>query len=462
MKSDSNETNQNLEELCRCVARWFVRKDNKFYDIDRPNTPLCRNDIEMITLSRIRSNFPRIQLSSDLLRNIFRRTIDELTTLEDQSISVWSGELRCQPGHLDRLVRSDGVVSINQWREPEYRKLRVNEADYGLAADFFETIFPRPAERDMFLNWVAWCLQNENEKPMWGPLLYSRTMGTGKSTVCSLLAKLFGEANSATQNNVDTLTGRFNMTLLQSKLVVSEELQITPGSKAANMLKTFMTEETTVSEMKGREAERVRQSCCFIFTTNHLPTWLDENNRRFYVLEVDHDGHASGKNSDQFIQLVSRFHAFMAEPQNIAKLYNALMARTLPDDFSAKTLNLARHSTDIMRRLSTASEQTVTSMLEEKLGSQGLNAIPETDVTTFIVRVLKSPISRTRHLMAELGWTKVKVKWGAAEYNRSIWVRPEFTITGGKIYGPDCEPIKVDEHLEALLPEEMRGVNQYA
>jgi hypothetical protein len=162
-----------------------------------------------------------------------------------------------------------------------------------------------------------------------------------------LAAKLFGEENSATQNNIDMLTGRFNMTVLRSKLVVSEELQVKPGSRPANMLKSYMTEKVTLSEMKGREAERIRQLCCFMFTTNHLPTWLDEENRRFYVIEVDHDGQASGPKAAKFCNLVGRLHDFMNDPSSIAKLYNALMARELPATFSAKSLNVAEHSTDI-------------------------------------------------------------------------------------------------------------------
>ncbi|UTH44940.1 primase-helicase family protein [Loktanella salsilacus] len=460
MKNTTNEPNQYTEEtiatICRSIAQWFVRKDNKFYDVTRPHVTLSRNDVERIALSRMRPLVSPTGLTNQLVRAVFRRAIDDLTTLDDQSIAVWNGEISCRPGHRGRLVRNDGAVSINLWQRPEYRDLRINEADYGLAGEFFATILPRQAERDMFLNWVAWCLQNEASKPTWGPLLYSRTMGTGKSTVCTLLTELFGDRNSVIQNNIDTLTSRFNMTVLQSKLVVSEELQVKPGSKAANMLKSYMTETTTLSEMKGREAERVRQSCCFVFTTNHLPTWLDGDNRRFYVIDVDHDGHASGPRAAEFVDLVGRLHAFMADPTNLARLYNALMARTLPSDFSATTLNTALHSTEIMRRLASASEQTVVAMLDEELTSRGTNAIPESSITRFVAQTLRSPMSQTRHLMADLGWSKVKVKWDGVDYTRSVWVRPKFCIERGYICGPGTDPVKLGDHLAAVLPPEGR------
>jgi hypothetical protein len=44
--------------------------------------------------------------------------------------------------------------------------------------------------------------------------------------LAAVATALFGPANTAIQNNVDKLTGRFNMSLLQSKFVVSEEVKL--------------------------------------------------------------------------------------------------------------------------------------------------------------------------------------------------------------------------------------------
>ncbi|WP_281857912.1 primase-helicase family protein [Litoreibacter halocynthiae] len=448
----------NIRTICRSVARWFVRKDNKFYDINRPTTPLSRRDVEQMMFLRIRNHHPEIELSNNLIKGVFRRAIDDLSTREDQSIAVWAGEINCIPGNTDRLVFGDGAVTINSWHQPAYRTLRVNEAEYGIADEFFAAIFPRAAEREMFLNWLAWCLQNESDKPTWAPLLYSRTKGTGKSTLCQLLALLFGEDNSVTQNNVDMLTSRFNMTALRSKLVISEELQLRPGSRQATMLKSYLTETTTLSEMKGREAERVKQSCCFIFTTNHLPTWIEEGDRRFYVIEVDHSGHASGEKASEFTALIARLYDYMDDSANIAKLHAALMARSLPDSFSAKSLNVSIHATPIMLRINAASERTVLTLLEEELNRHGLKAMPESNLTAFISQSLKSSIGQTRHLMAELGWTKFKVKWGGATFSKALWVAPEFSVDRGYLQGPGMEPVKIDDHLNKAMPDELKGI----
>jgi hypothetical protein len=36
-----------------------------------------------------------------------------------------------------------------------------------------------------------------------------------------------------------------------------------------------------LAEQKGREAERVDQYCCFLVTTNHLPLWIEADERRY-------------------------------------------------------------------------------------------------------------------------------------------------------------------------------------
>ena len=102
------------------------------------------------------------------------------------------------------------------------------------------------------------------------------------------------------------------MTMLNSKLVISEELKLDPKDKArGNALKTFITERDTISEIKGREAERVQQCCCFLFTTNHIPLWIEAEDRRYWVVQADHDGHASGPRALEFAQLVGNVRAYI-------------------------------------------------------------------------------------------------------------------------------------------------------
>lgn len=435
------------QTLTRALCSWFVRRDGKYYSVSNPNVPLSRPDVKQIAFARFEEEFPDITLTIPLLKAVFARAIEQTHTQADETIAVWGGRRACLAGNPARIVRKQGVAVINTWTQPHYRQLGVIEADYGLASDFLAWIFPREAERNMVLNWLAWCLQNESDKPTWAPFLYSRSKGSGKSTFCALAACLFGEGNAVTQNNVDALTSRFNMTTLHSKLVISEELQLKQDGPQANALKTYITEATTLAEMKGHEAERVTQQCCFIFTTNHLPLWIEAEDRRYYIVDIDHDGHATGDRSEEFSDLVARLMDFLADPVSLAKLYNALMARPLPESFSAKTLNVASDATEIMKRIHQSSRQVSVEQLEEQLNQLGRNVIPEAEVAQFVQQHLRGNINSIRHMMGELGWTKQSLKWGGKDYARAIWVRPGFSVDRGKVHGPNGWSMAIDQHL---------------
>ncbi|WP_428515387.1 DUF5906 domain-containing protein [Roseovarius sp.] len=449
-KNDNQKTytEAELNRLVNAVCSWFVRRDGKYYQVEHLSTKLSRDDVAHISLARIRDECNDIETSRDLLRDGFRRAIEMKHAIPGQTIPIWNGREYCDPGTDARVVNERGAVAVNSWREPGYRLVDEVEPSWGVAEEFLETIFPREAEREMFLNWLAWCLQNESDKPNWAPFLYSARKGTGKSTLCQLVARLFGSENAVTQNNVDKLTGRFNASVLTRKLVVCEELNLRQDSPQGNALKTYLTEREIMTERKGQEAEQIRHCCCFLFTSNHLPLWIEPEDRRYYLIEIDHDGHATGPRAGEFASLVERLYAFMRDDRAIAGLHRVLMERKLDDGFSAKTLNVERDATPLMRRVQGASEQTVRTQLAERLDERGQHAVPEADVAALIRTELGQNVNSTRHMMTELGWSKFKVKWAKQDYARAIWVREGYWVENGKVRGPGGYSQPIAEHLE--------------
>nr|WP_256369773.1 primase-helicase family protein [Tropicimonas sp. IMCC6043] len=278
---------------------------------------------------------------------------------------------------------------------------------------------------------------------MWAPFLYSRRKGTGKSTLCQLVSHLFGQANSKTQNSVEKLTGKFNSTMLLSKLIISEELKLKPDSSQGNTLKTYITEAVTTSEAKGREVQQVRQCCCFLFTSNHLPLWIEADDRRYYVIDVDHDGHASGPRAKEFQELVGRVRNHMEDEESLAALYHRLMDRRQAGDFDATSLNLATASNPIMMRIQNSSRQVVLEQLEEHLAEIKQFAVPQEDLIEFIKRDLGGNANQLRHLMSELRWRNEKVKWDGKDFARAIWVHPDYWVDRGHVHGPEGYKAKI-------------------
>jgi hypothetical protein len=449
-RNDIEPDEADIATLAKAVSRWYVRVDNKFFDVANPLYKMSMPDVQRVCILRFKEDYPEILRTDELLKAVFKRSITQMHDDPEQSVQVWNGNRMCKAGNPAPLLPEFGTVALNTWSQPGYRAGPLPEPDLGTVGDFLDVFFTRKEDQDTFLNWLAWCLRNEGDKPTWAPFFYSKTKGSGKSTLCAIVERLFGEKNTATQNNVDKLTSKFNLTMLNSKLVISEELQLRPDSTQANALKTFITEKHTISEAKGREAERVDQCCCFLFTTNHLPLWIEAEDRRYWIVEVDHDGHAAGENAAAFAGLVGNVRAYLKHDAHVAGLYNFLMQRELPVEFDAKTLNVVKDATPIMEQIFGASRQTTVDLLEEYLNAQGLNALPELKIAEIVTKEIKGNINSTKHLMSELAWQKKKLKWAGKDYVRALWIRPGCVVEGGWITDAKGNRTSLDMHLQKL------------
>jgi hypothetical protein len=173
--------------LSRAVASWYVRKDNKFYPSDRLIAKLSKEDVERTCINRMVATFPEIKQNNELATQVFTQTIVKRHTQLDQTIPVWDGTMTCNAGDEARYQWRDGAVSVNSWTKPGYRTVVPSNQPLDPIERFFDAVFARAEEKAMFLDWLAWSLQNEGLKPKWAPFLYSATKGSGKSTLCTEL-----------------------------------------------------------------------------------------------------------------------------------------------------------------------------------------------------------------------------------------------------------------------------------
>ena len=148
-----------LEEILQTVAQWYVRKNNKYYDVDVPGEVLSRDDVERIIIQRLKVTFPGNDIPQDIIRQILQKLIRDMFVSPRESIPIWSGIRKSVPGNTNKIMFSPHMTAtINTWRVPEYRKLAEDAADWGPFEEFLETMLPREDEREMLINWLAWCL----------------------------------------------------------------------------------------------------------------------------------------------------------------------------------------------------------------------------------------------------------------------------------------------------------------
>ena len=149
---------EHLTTLTRAMASWFVRCDNSFYDVEDLTRKRSRMDVELTALLRFRECYPEIILNKQLLGAVYKRAIQTRHDVAEEMIMPWNGRVVCLPGNPKRIVIANGVATINSWSLPRHRTLEVAPANSTVFDEFLEWIFPREAERAMFLNWLAWCL----------------------------------------------------------------------------------------------------------------------------------------------------------------------------------------------------------------------------------------------------------------------------------------------------------------
>ena len=426
------------EQLIKLLATSYVRREGRFFHIDRPGVPLTREDLQRSFLCQAQKFNDETPISKPILKEVFNTAITEISADTNRSIPVWTGRIIAYPGSLERRIPLEsGQFDLNAWVQPAYRAANAAEGGLGCFRLFFDQLFPRKEEQERVLDWLAWCLQNEGKKPNWAVMLYSQNKGTGKSTFCKIAARLFGEDNTSIENSLEKVAGKFNAPILSKKLVICEEVNLRPESEVGNKLKTLITEAFTTVESKGRDVSKVQLFSVFLLNSNHLPLWIEAGERRFYILDVNHDGHASGSQAASFGKLVNTINKALESDERVSELYHWLMARELNPECDPMALNTAVHGTDVMKRILANQMSATSQQLAEFLGREKAIAITEQDLRAYVSNEMRLKPSAIRHLMSEQGWNRYTVKWGGVDYARAIWTAPKYLVDRGNILGPN-------------------------
>ena len=471
LNEDGTPYNPSIKEILRLVSGWFVKKDNKYHDVNNLQTTYQAQDLKQVIVTRIKVLFPNLTLTNKDLKEFFLVLVDPPISQAnpEENIPVWSGHTVCLPANTQKVFFKDGVATVNLWEYPAYR--RGKSAPGKAFNEFLSFVIPDEAERNVFLDWLAWSLKYEEQKPRWAIMFYSQKQGTGKTVLTDLVKDLFGTANTSRINGVRQLVARFNKEVLQHKLVVVEEIEVRKGSKEANQVKSLITEDSTTVEAKGLPSSVEAINCAFLMTTNHLPTWLEEADRRFFILNFDHEGYNNGgKDYEKFVGLVKNLKEQVGTPAGIKGIYDDLMARDLTDH-NAMSLDVMKHSTSLMQELKVLTPDVVKEQIKEVLGRHGIVFLMSKQATDLINCFAFREANSQTHLFTELGYKKARFAWGGVKSQRACWFLPSAdpdrgeVLVGGIRAPMEQQVNKVSELLlDPLLRESVnvKPINYYA
>jgi hypothetical protein len=460
LNEDGTPYNPSYDEILRLVSGWFVKKDNKFHDVNNLQTTYQAQDLKQVIVSRIKVLFPKLELTNKDLKDFFLVLLDPpiSNANPERNIPVWSGHTVSLPANTQKISFSDGVATVNLWEYPAYRRAK------GVKGTAFEEylayVIPNEAERVVFLNWLAWSLKHENRKPRWAVMLYSQRQGTGKTVLTELVKDLFGVANTSRINGVRQLVARFNKEVLQHKLVIVEEIEVKKGSKEANQVKSLITEDSTTVEAKGLPSSVSTINCAFLMTTNHLPTWLEEADRRFFILNFDHEGYNNGgKDYDKFVGLVKDLKEQISTPAGVKGIYDDLMARDL-SEHNPMSLNVMKHSTSLMKTLQVLTPDVVKEEVGEVLRNHDVLFLTSKQATDLIRCFTSSREANSQtHIFTELGYKKDRFAWGGSKSQKACWyLRSADPARGELLVNGERKPIgdQIDKVSELLLDPLLR------
>jgi len=282
--------------------------------IQRCNSPISLGYGDLDGLAVLQQRFALLNLNGKIW--LFDRTALSVRT-SDGTAAKLNLSTRSDGGLLmERYFRSifpnadAGKILKNFWVDPEtacYDGVEFNPK--GTSGNYLNlwigpTITPIPGEwflikafflevicdgdqeaHDYLVKYIAHALQHPEEKPGVMIILIGG-QGTGKGTVGRILHRIWSATYIHT-NNIDTVTGNFNVALERSFILFMDEALFAGDRKASDALKSNVTEEIIQINEKYQPARQVRTYHRFFAATNaaHFKN-TERDDRRDFTLRV--------------------------------------------------------------------------------------------------------------------------------------------------------------------------------
>jgi hypothetical protein len=141
---------------------------------------------------------------------------------------------------------------------------------------------------DYNINWMASGVQHP-DNPGRAAISLRGDPGVGKGVFATEYGKLYGR-HFLHLTNSDQITGRFNAISAESLLIFADEAMFFGDRKAAQVLKTLVSEKTKILEKKGVDSIQIPNYSRLIFSTNdEHPLRIEAKDRRYQSLYVGTD-----------------------------------------------------------------------------------------------------------------------------------------------------------------------------
>lgn len=304
----------------------YMPEDNQIFDMDRP---LDRALIPFTSFKNLTAN--------KLTEVSAATTADPDKTKLVSTSGLWlSHEKRMtvegttfQPGEHKKIIRSDDRrLLVNMAHFPEHSKHfdkldeNVDRWRMNVFNRHMEYLFPLPEQRQWFVQWLAFNVQNPGERCKVTPLHVSKPHGTGRGWVVSLIEKLLGTWN-VSKTTISEMCGegskgQYDDYLYRTLVCCVEEAKATDKRySVSDLLRDKLTEPRLNVNLKYGGKKTIDVFTCFFWMSNHDDAVvLPVEDRRIHVLE--------GPNYVQTGEYYDELYAWIKSPLNVAYLWQEL------------------------------------------------------------------------------------------------------------------------------------------
>ena len=190
-----------------------------------------------------------------------------------------------------RIVNVQGNYHVNTWADPSVKPdLKISAKPF---VDHLTRMLGSKEKADYVIDMVAYRYQTpemqNDQKPHVAFYFYGSKHGYGKGIFAGTLEAVFGE--SAVNKVIDqsALNSMSAVDVWTRTWAIVEEVSVKKGSTDYNKLKTMIGGGVFNAARKGEHFRKHEAPAQLIMMSNHRPTFIEPNDRRFFISEWSTD-----------------------------------------------------------------------------------------------------------------------------------------------------------------------------
>lgn len=181
-----------------------------------------------------------------------------------------------------QIVEIDGHRRPNVWVEPLVTPAPEIDAEPFLRHLLF--VLGEQSKVDYLVDMLAFRYQYPHKpKPHIAFYFYGEQGGAGKTTFAKTLSHVFGSESLKTANTVKSLSDKGAVDLWSRSWLIIEEASIGKGTSLYDNIKSYTGADYVDADKKFKAVSKHRIPAQLIMMSNRAPTFIEENDRRFFV-----------------------------------------------------------------------------------------------------------------------------------------------------------------------------------